>query len=91
MDSFLSRKNQFKDKKNLVTDNFIKSCSLKLFKLKEKMIYSFSHFDLDVEVYYAKVKKTKFKKTQWLSLNKINNSGLPTVMKKIVKIYMNSI
>ena len=80
-----------KHRKNLVRDNLIKSFSMKLFKLKEKIIYSFSHFDLDIEVYFAKVIKTRFKNYQWLSLTKIDNSGLPTVMRKIVNKYINSI
>ena len=80
-----------KDRKKLTRINLIKSFSIKLFKLKNKIIYSFSHFNLDIEVYFANVKKTKFKKYQWLSLTKIDNSGLPTVMKKIVKKYIDSI
>ena len=80
-----------KYKKNLVRDNLIKSFSKKLLKLNKKIVYSFSHFDLEVEIYFLKVKKTKFINYQWLSLKKINNSGLPTVMKKIVKLYLNSI
>ena len=73
------------------SNNLIKSFSMKLFKLKEKIIYSFSHFDLNIEVYFAKVIKIKFKNYQWLSLTKIDNSGLPTVMRKIVNKYINSI
>ena len=80
-----------KHRKYLIRDNLIKSFSMKLFKFKKEIIYSFSHFDLDIKVYFAKVIKTKFKNYQWLSLTKIDNSGLPTVMKKIVKIYINSI
>ena len=80
-----------KNRKNLVMDNFINSSSFKLFKLKEKNVYSFSHFDLYIEAYFARVKKIKIRKYLWLSLNKIDNSGLPTVMKKIVKMYMRSV
>ena len=80
-----------KNRKNLVRDNLVKSFSIKLLKLKEKIIYSFSHFDLDIKMYFAKVKKTNSKNYQWLSLTKIDNSGLPTIMRKIIKQYMNSI
>ena len=72
-------------------DNFIKSLSLKLVKLPKKSIYSFSHFDLYIEAYFTKVRKTKFKNFHWLSLTRINNAGLPTVMKKIVRMYMTSV
>ncbi len=64
---------------------------MKLFKIKQKIIYSFSHFDLYIETYFTEVKKIKIKNYHWLSLNKINYSGLPTVMKKIVKVYMQSV
>ena len=80
-----------KQKKKLVRNNFIKSLSLKLVKLRKKSIYSFSHFDLYIEVYFTKVRKTKFKNYHWLSLTKIDNAGLPTVMRKIVRMYMSSV
>ncbi len=78
-----------KNKKNLIKDNLIKLFSLKLSKLSEKIIYSFTHFDLHIEIYSTKVRKKRFKKYQWLSLSKVNNYGLPTVMKKIVQMYNN--
>ena len=80
-----------KYKKDLVRDKLIKSFPNKLYKLKEKNIYSFSHFDLYIETYFTKVKKSNFKNYQWLSLSKVDNSGFPTVMRKIIKIYINSI
>ena len=80
-----------KQKKKLVRNNFIKSLSLKLVKLRKKSIYSFSHFDLYIEVYFTKVRKIKFKNYHWLSLTKIDNAGLPTVMRKIVRMYMSSV
>ena len=52
-------------------------------------MYPFSHFDLNIEVYATKTKKNNFKKYKWISINKLNKSGLPTVMKKIVNLYLN--
>ena len=56
------------------------------FKLKGSIEYSFSHFDLKTDVYFKLIKKNQFSSHKWLKKNKINNSGLPTVMKKIVEI-----
>ena len=73
------------NKNNLVCDEIIN-------KIKNKMLskgtveYSFSHFDLEVEVFYIKVKKNIFKGQKWLKVNNINKVALPTVMKKIVSI-----
>ena len=77
------------NKKNLIRDNLIKLFSLKLSKLREKIIYSFSHFDLCIEIYFTKVRKKRFKNYQWLSLGKVDNFGFPTVMKKIIQTYIN--
>ena len=76
------------NKKNLIRDNLIKLFSIKLIKFRKKIIYSFSHFDLDIEIYYTKVRKKIFKNYKWLSLSKIDNFGFPTVMKRIVKMYI---
>jgi A/G-specific adenine glycosylase len=73
------------NKNKLVHDKIIK-------KIKNKMLskgivkYSFSHFDLEAEVFYIKVKKNNFKEQKWLNINNINKVALPTVMKKIVSI-----
>ena len=53
---------------------------------KGSVEYSFSHFDLETEVFYIKVKKNIFKDKKWLKINNINKVELPTVMKKIVSI-----
>lgn len=47
--------------------------------------YSFSHFNLEAEVFFIKVKKNFFTKHKWIQKNNLKNSGLPTVMKKIVE------
>ena len=73
------------NKKNLVLDNIANNFKKKI-KLKGYLNYSFSHFDLYIEVYFTKVKKNLFKNYKWINRKKINNSGLPTVMKKIIEI-----
>ena len=46
------------------------------------------YFDLDITIYFTVVKKRKFQNHFWLSINKINTSGMPTIMKKIVRHYL---
>ena len=75
-------------KKHLLRDNVFKKISKRFFKIKVNLIYSFSHFNLEVEIYFTKIKKLKFNNHHWMSLKKINVSGMPTVMKKIVKLYI---
>ena len=71
-------------KKNLIRDKIID-------KIKNKMIfkcivkYSFSHFDLEIDVYYIQMKKNNFSEHQWIKKTNIYKSSLPTVMKKIVE------
>ena len=73
------------DKKNLKHDIIINKLKDKIFS-KGTVQYSFSHLDLETEVFFIKVKKNFFKKQKWLKINDINTTGLPTVMKKIVAI-----
>ena len=80
------------DKKKLLkTDKIIKSLSIKHLKLIKKFIYIFNHYNLNVDIFYTLVSKKKIKNYSWLSLKKTMQSGLPTLMKKIIKIYMKSI
>ncbi len=73
------------NKNNLVHDRIV-------VKIKNQMLskglvkYSFSHFNLETEVFYLVVKKKVFKGQKWLKINNINKVELPTVMKKIVSI-----
>jgi len=53
---------------------------------KGSLAYSFSHFDLSTEVYFAKVKKKFFSNQKWIKINCVDTSSLPTVMKKIIQI-----
>ena len=52
---------------------------------KESLSYSFSHFDLNTDIFYLKVKRKNFPKHKWLNISKFLDSQLPTVMKKIVE------
>ena len=61
-------------------------------KKKKKLIrkgdlsYSFSHFDLNLEIFYKKIRKIDYPKNKWLNIKKYSNSQLPTVMKKVLEI-----
>ena len=73
----LDRRKLIKDKITLKAKNKMSSKGL--------VEYSFSHFDLYIEVFFTKVKKNLFHNYKWIKTNKINSSGLPTVMKKIIE------
>ncbi len=70
-------------KKKLIQDKIIDKIKDKIQFLKS-IKYSFSHFDLKIEVFSVKVKKTNFPKNKWIKKNNLKNSSLPTVMKKII-------
>ena len=72
-------------KKKLVHDKLVKNFKKNL-KCKGYVEYSFSHFKLQTKVYLKIIEKNHFPKSQWIKKEKIENSGLPTVMKKIVKV-----
>ena len=72
-------------KKNLLKkDVLIKKINQK-FQRKETLLYSFSHFDLNTDIFYLKVLRKNFPKQKWLNISKFSDSQLPTVMKKIVE------
>ena len=48
------------------------------------IIYSFSHFDLEIDIYLTKERKRKIMNHEWILLNNITKIGMPTIMKKIV-------
>ena len=73
------------NKKKLVQDNIILKFKNKM-QSKGFVEYSFSHFNLETEVFFTEVKKKIFSDYKWIKKNNLNKSGLPTVMKKIVKI-----
>ena len=74
------------EKKSLLQkDNLVKKID-KNFVRKGDLSYSFSHFDLNTEIFYLKVMKNKFPKQKWLSIYRYSKSQLPTVMKKIVQL-----
>ena len=76
------------NKNKLIHDNIIKETKSKMLS-KGSIEYAFSHFNLEVEVFLIIVKKNVFKNQRWVKINRINNIGLPTVMKKIVSIAIN--
>ena len=62
-----------------------KPLKTKFKKLVNNFNYSFSHFDLNIKIYYAKINKEKIKNGSWYPLRKINSIELPTIMKKVIK------
>ena len=72
------------NKKNLIEDKIIDKIKNKMI-FKDTVKYSFSHFDLEIDVYYIKMKKNYFNNHQWIKKINIYKSSLPTVMKKIVE------
>ena len=77
--------NWVKDKKSLLSDQSINHLKTKLFH-KGSFEYSFSHFDLEADIYYGKIKKSEITSSKWIKKKNYTKSGLPTVMKKIVEI-----
>jgi len=76
------------EKKSLLRrDAIVNKLQKKLIR-KGELNYSFSHFDLYVEIFYKKIRKIDYPKSKWLNINKYSNSQLPTVMKKILEIIM---
>ena len=74
------------EKKSLLRrDEIAKKIEKKLIR-KGDLSYSFSHFDLNLEIFYKKIRKIDYPKNKWLNINKYSNSQLPTVMKKVVEI-----
>ena len=77
--------NWVKNKKFLFHDEIITKLNTKL-KHKGSIEYSFSHFDLETEIYIGNIKKNKLSKANWINKNNYSESGLPTLMKKIVEV-----
>ena len=72
-------------KTKLVHDKLVKNFKKNL-KYKGHVEYSFSHFELQTKVFFKIIEKNNFPKSQWIKKEKIEKSGLPTVMKKIVQV-----
>ncbi len=73
------------NKKLLSHDEMISKLKTKL-KLKGSIEYSFSHFDLETDIYFGNIKKNKYSQANWIKKTHYSKSGLPTVMKKIVEV-----
>ena len=72
-------------KSKLKRDEIAKKIQKKLIR-KGDLSYSFSHFDLNLEIFYKKIRKIDYPKNKWLNINKYSNSQLPTVMKKVIEV-----
>ena len=73
------------ERKNLLKKNLLIN-KIKKFNKKRSLVYSFSHFDLDTEIFSLRILKKNFPKQKWLNLSQYSKSQLPTVMKKIVEV-----
>ena len=76
-DKWVTKKNRLeKDKTlNIFRNKLIQYDSIR---------YSFSHFDLEVDIFLTNVQKIKLKGHEWILLKNINSKGMPTIMKKIL-------
>jgi len=72
------------EKKLLVRDSSVSLFKKKFTKCKP-ILYSFSHFDLAIDIYFTKERKRKIKNHNWILLKNIAEIGMPTIMKKIVE------
>ena len=73
------------NKKLLSQDEIVNKIETKL-KHKGSLEYSFSHFDLETDIYFGNIKKNELSKANWIKRARFSKSGLPTVMKKIVEV-----
>ena len=73
------------NKNKLKQDKIVNKIKNKMYS-KGSIEYSFSHFDLETEVFLSKVRRDIFKDVKWLKRKNINKSSLPTVMKKILDV-----
>tara|TARA_B100001123_G_C15264633_1_gene1007966 strand:- start:444 stop:1508 length:1065 start_codon:yes stop_codon:yes gene_type:complete len=71
-------------KKHLVMDPSVRFLRKKFIK-SSTIIYSFSHFDLQIEIFFTKLRKKKIDSHKWIALKDIAAFEVPTVMKKIIK------
>ena len=77
--------NWVKNKNLLIADQDVQNIKTKL-QSKGSLEYSFSHFDLETEIFYGNIKKARLSNANWIKKSTYSKSGLPTVMKKIVEL-----
>ena len=77
--------NWVKNKNLLIADQDVQNIKTKL-QSKGSLEYSFSHFDLETEIFFGNIKKARLSNVNWIKKSTYSKSGLPTVMKKIVEI-----
>ncbi len=73
------------NKKLLSHDEIITKIKTKL-EHKGSIEYSFSHFDLETDIYYGNISKNKISQANWIKKAHYSESGMPTIMKKIVEV-----
>ena len=74
------------NKKDLRKDQIIRNYNKSIIKYNS-IKYSFSHFDLFIDIYLGYVKKETIHSHKWIKLNNVNKIGFPTIMKKIYEGY----
>ena len=84
LDNHIDRFFESAKKSLLRRDEIVKKIEKKLIR-RDNFIYSFSHFDLNLEIFFKEIRKIDYPKNKWLNIYKYSNSQLPTVMKKIVE------
>ncbi len=77
--------NWVENKKLLSHDEIITKIKTKL-KHKGSIEYSFSHFDLETDIYIGNIKKSNISEANWIKKAHYSKSGMPTIMKKIVEV-----
>ena len=60
---------------------------IKFKKINKNILYPFSHFFLKVNIYKAVTSKKHIKNGRWFSFEEIKSLGLPTIMKKIYRVF----
>ena len=80
--------NWLKSKNSLTIDKRILEIIKTKKKLSENISYSFSHFDLEIEIHISNIKKRKLNGFRWIHISKVKNAGLPSIMLKIINKYL---
>ena len=57
-------------------------------RIKGSIIYSFSHFDLKIRIFFTHTNEKSIDNFRWYSIKNIHLLELPTIMKKILKEYI---
>ena len=74
-------KNNLDDKLSEFVSNYTNG--LKVKKIKRKVIHDFSHFRLQLELYYVEINHLKIDKGKWLDIEGTREK-LPSLMRKVM-------